>query len=147
VLSDDFSDVPTTLANYIKNNDFNAEGVFNEGLDTEEAYKGQNYIEEYGYVYTVYPDDNVNAHGVSTSTDYSTFVMKIEADFAVTDSFHLQAGLSSESTTMDNVDEDLHDTVYNVGASYTVWSGIGVEFNHKIYDGQSKTSVGVNYIF
>jgi len=147
VFSDDLSEIPATLANYIKRNDFNVEGFFDEGLDTEEEYKGQDYLAQYGYVYTVYPNDNVNAHGVSSSIGYSTFVMKIEADFAVTDNFHLKAGLASESTTMDNVDEDLQDNVYNLGALYTIWNGIGVEFNHKIYDGQTKTSVGVNYAF
>lgn len=144
VFRGDYSEIPSTLLNYINSNDFNVEGITDS---TNELFEEQDYIEQYGYRYRVYPDDNLNAHDASTSIGYNTFVMKIEADFEVTDNLHLIAGLSSESTNMDDVDEDLQDTVYSLGASYTIWNGVGVQFAHKIYDGQTKTSVGLNYAF
>ena len=143
IFNDDLSQLSDTLVHHINNNEFNNTG-FN---DNGEEFKQQNYADNYGYLYRVYPSDNLNAHNRSTTVDYSIVVLKIEADFAVTEDLHLIAGLSSESTTMDNVDENLHDTVFNVGASYAIWNGIGVELNHKIYDGQTKTSFGVNYKF
>jgi hypothetical protein len=144
IFTDDYSDVPSTLQSYINNNPSTYEGLI---PNTEEQVIQQSYSTEYGYSYSVYPDDNLNARDVSTSIDYTAFVMKLEADIAVTNNFHLLAGIASESTDIETDNETYQDTVYNLGASVTIWQGVGVEFNHKIYDGQSKTSVGLNYKF
>lgn len=144
IFSDDYSDVPSTLQSYINNNSTTYEGLI---PNTEEQVIQQAYSAEYGYSYSVYPDDNLNARDISTSIDYTAFVMKLEADIAVTDNFHLLAGITSETTDIETDDETYQDTVYNLGASVTIWQGVGVEFNHKIYDAQSKTSVGLNYKF
>ncbi|GHB69964.1 hypothetical protein GCM10008107_19150 [Psychrosphaera saromensis] len=141
-VNNNYEPIPEALENNINTNSPTDEGTNSSG----EQYIYQDYKYSLGYSYVTFPTLNPNAHDASTTIDFSTLVMKIEADFSVTDNFSLIAGLSSETTSIDNAD-DSQDLVYNLGASYSIWNGIGIELGHKIYDGQSKTSVGVNYRF
>jgi hypothetical protein len=140
---DNYSALSFALKNHIENNIPTQEGVLSSGT----PYSYQNYQLRCGYTYIAFPTLNLNAHGSSNTIEFETLVVKLEAEFALTDDFHLLAGLASEGTTVGNIDANIDGYVYNIAASYSIWQDVGVEFNHKIYDGQRKTSVGVNYIF
>ena len=140
---DDYSALSFALKDHIENNTPTQEGILSRGT----PYSYQNYQVECAYTYIAFPTLNLNSHGSSNTIDFATMVIKLEADFALTNDFSILAGLASEGTKVDNINTNIDGYVYNIAASYSILERVGVEFNHKIYDQQSKTSVALNYAF
>jgi hypothetical protein len=140
---DNYSALSFALKDHIENNTPTQEGILSRGT----PYSYQNYQVECAYTYIAFPTLNLNSHGSSNTIDFATMVIKLEADFALTNDFSILAGLASEGTKVDNINTNIDGYVYNIAASYSILERVGVEFNHKIYDQQSKTSVALNYAF
>lgn len=140
---DNYSALSFALKDHIENNTATQEGILSRGT----PYSYQNYQVECAYTYIAFPTLNLNSHGSSNTIDFATMVIKLEADFALTNDFSILAGLASEGTKVDNLNANIDGYVYNIAASYSILERVGVEFNHKIYDQQSKTSVALNYTF
>lgn len=140
---DDYSNLSFALKDHIENNTPTQEGILSSGT----PYSYENYQVECAYTYIAFPTLNLNAHGSLNTLKFEKMIIKLEVDFALTNNFSLLAGLASEGSRIDKINDNIDDYVYNIAASYSLLEYIGVELNHRVNDEQSKTSVALNYTF